>query len=390
MRLLWLTDDHLPHRGGSRIVYHNICSNIEGERPCLVTRWIDGCGRFDAECGYRIKRVRVPFLKAASALGAEEMTLYAPLLLACIAEVMKKRPDILHCGEPLASGLVGYAAGRLFGIPYVVWLHDNPFGQVSRLRHPLKRFLCSRAAGIATSCGYARDAVIAEGYDPGRVGLVHPGVDTAVFRPSGGGERVRRRFGLEGKKVLLTVSRLLPQKGQDTLIRVLPLLAAAHPEIVYLVGGEGPHRGALEALSRAVGVSDRVIFAGFIPQEELPRYYNSCDLFVMLNRDVGGLSWEGFGIVLLEASACGKPVIGGRAGGVKDSVIDGVTGFLVSTDDEGEIVRRIDTLLTDAGLAGRMGAAGAERARRSFSWKESARKTMAFSEAVAAAARGRG
>ena len=384
MRLLWLTDDYLPHRGGSRIVYHNICAGMRGDRPCLVTRWIEGCRRFDEACPYPIRRVRVPFLKAAMAVGVEEMSLYLPLLSACISEIVKRKPDVLHCGEPLASGLVGFAAGKMFGIPYVIWLHDNPFGHVSRLRHPLKRFLCSRADGIATSCGYARDAVIAEGYAPDRVCLIQPGVDTDVFKPSHGWESVRRKLGIEGRKVLLTVSRLLPQKGQDMVIRVLPKLAAAHPDLVYLIAGEGPHRGALEELARSLGVRDRVIFAGFIHQEELADYYNACDLFIMLNRDVDGLSWEGFGIVLLEASACGKPVIGGRAGGVEDSVIDGVTGFLVPPGDKGEITRKIDRLLGDAALAGRMGEAGAERARLSFSWDESARKTLDFSKMIAA------
>lgn len=383
MRLLWLTDDYLPHRGGSRIVYHNICAGIRGERPVLVTRWVKGCWSFDEACRYTVRRVRVPFLKAASSAGAAEVALCPALLSACGAEIMRRRPDVLHCGEPLASGLAGYAAGAVFGIPYVVWLHDNPFGQASRLRHPLKRFVCSRAAGIATSCGYARDAAVASGCPPERIRLIQPGVDAAVFRPSSGGQRVRKELGIDGRRVLLTVSRLLPQKGQDTVIRVLPDLVAEHPDIVYLIGGEGPHREALEKLAGLLGVRDRVIFAGFIPQEELPDYYNACDLFIMLNREVGGLSWEGFGIVFLEASACGKPVIGGKAGGVGDSVADGVTGFLVPPRDHGEIRRKIDLLLTDADLAVRMGKAGAERARCSFSWEESVRRVLDFSAGVA-------
>ncbi|MDP8247610.1 MAG: glycosyltransferase family 4 protein [Candidatus Tritonobacter lacicola] len=383
MRLLWLTDDYLPHRGGSRIVYHNICARIVDAQLCMMTRWMDGCGVFDRTAGYRIERVRVPFLNMASAAGVAELALYLPFLFAGIAEVRRRRPDILHCGEALASGLVGFVIRKMFGIPYVIWLHDNPFGPVSRLRYPLKRFLCLHADGIAASCNYARDAIIGEGYKGERAELINPGVDTSLFRPSGAGARLRARLGLGKKKVILTLSRLLSHKGQDMVIRALPGLISGHPDLVYLIGGAGPQREALEELARVVGVRDRVIFAGFIPQDEIADYYNACDIFIMLNREAEGVSWEGFGIVFLEASACGKPVIGGRPGGVEDSILDGVTGFLVPPEDVDEIVRRVNLLLGDGALARRMGAAGMERARSGFTWTESARKTLAFSEKIA-------
>ncbi len=382
MRLLWLTDDFLPHRGGSRIVYYNICSRIKGNPLCLVTRWKDGCEAFDKATGYRIKRVRIPFLKFASALGVEELSLFLPFLFTCIAETIRRRPDIIHCGEPLASGLVGYIIKKIFRIPYVIWLHDNPFGLVSRFRYPLRRFLCFHADGIVACCDYARNAIIKEGYPGERVDLITPGVDTSVFKPSGAGERVRSGLGLGGRKVLLTISRLLPHKGQDMVIRAIPRRLSLHPDLAYLIGGTGPYRQALEELAHSIGVSDRVIFAGFIPQDEICDYYNACDLFIMLNRDVEGLSWEGFGIVFLEASACGKPVIGGRAGGVTDSIIDGVTGLLVNPEDVDEITRSVNLLLGDGELARRMGAAGLERAWSGFSWEDGSWKTLAFSERV--------
>ena len=377
-----MTDDFLPHRGGSRIVYHNICDRIVDNPLCMMTRWVEGCEEFDRAAAYRIERVRVPLLNTASAVGAEELALYIPFLCAGIAEVRRMRPDILHCGEPLANGLVGFLIRKMFGIPYVIWLHDNPFGPVSRLRYPLKRFLCIHADGIAACCNYARDAIIGEGYAGERVELINPGVDTSVFRPSGAGEKVRARLGLGKKKVLLTLSRLLPHKGQDMVIRALPRLLSRYPDLVYLIGGAGPHLEALGELARSVGVEDRVIFAGFVPQDEIADYYNACDLFIMLNREVDGLSWEGFGIVFIEASACGKPVIGGRAGGVTDSIRDGETGLLVDPENLDEIVKSVDAIIGDGELARRMGAAGLEWAGSGFSWEDRARKTLVFSEKI--------
>ncbi len=389
MRLLWVTDNYLPHRGGSRVVYHNICRELGNDQVCVVTKWMEGCKAFDSSAGYPIERFRVPFLKIFSALGIEDLYLIFPLLLKTTVNVIRKRPDVIHCGEALASGLVGYIIRKVFGIPYIVWLHDNPFGPVSRFRYPLRRHICLGASGIATACSYARDEVKEAGVKSDRIDLVYPSVDTAIFKPTDGGGRLRARFDIEGKKVLLTISRLLPHKGQDTVIRLLPRLLSMHHDLVYLIGGCGPYRKTLEDLACSLGVTDRVIFAGFIPQEEIADYYNASDLFIMLNREVDGLSLEGFGIVFLEASACGKPVIGGRSGGVSDSILDGTSGFLVDPRDEGEVAEKIDLLLRDLKLAEKMGAAGLKHARNDFSWRESARRTMAFSERLAGAAKRR-
>lgn len=382
MRLLWLTDDYLPHMGGSRVVYHNVCRKIGGDSLCLITRWIEGCGKFDTEAGYRIRRVHFPVPTFSSKHGIEEFSLFLPLLLAASSEARRGRPDVIHCGEPLASGLIGYLMRKMYRIPYIIWLHDNPFGPVSRLRHPLRKFLCLRADGIITCCNYSRDAIMREGYPESRIQLVNPSVDTSVFRPSDEGERVRERLGLKGKKVLLTISRLLPHKGQDMVIRALPELIKLHPDLVYLIGGTGPHRQPLEGLARALGVGERVIFTGSLRQDEIADYYNACDLFIMLNREVGGLSWEGFGIVFIEASACGKPVIGGRAGGVMDSILDGRTGLLADPLDIQGIVKSVHRLIADEELSRRMGAAGLEWAQSGFSWEDRAHKTLAFSERI--------
>lgn len=389
MKMLWLSDDYFPSRGGSRALYHNICCRVPREDVCVITRWVPGCENFDRGNPYRIVRVAAPFMKIADAMGAPECALVIPLLMNALRMLRREKFDIIHCGETVASGLAGFIASRLLSIPFIIWIHDNPCGPVSRVRYRLKRYLCLRAHGIAVSCNFAREQAIRAGVPEGRIARITPGVDTSVFTPSQRGKKIRERLGIVNKRVLLTISRLLPHKGQDMVIRVLPRLGERHPDSVYLIGGVGPCREPLERLACERGVRERVLFLGPVPQAELADYYNACDLFIMLNREVAGVSWEGCGIVFLEAGACGRPVIGGRSGGVSDSISDRETGLLVDPENEDEIVGAIDMLLDDPALAARMGRAGAERVRKYFRWDEAAASTVAFSERVVKTTRGR-
>jgi phosphatidylinositol alpha-1,6-mannosyltransferase len=130
-------------------------------------------------------------------------------------------------------------------------------------------------------------------------------------------------------------------------------------------------------LARKNGIDGKVIFAGRLPDEKLPEYYAACDVFVMLSREVrtrnGGTLGEGFGIVFLEAGACGKPVIGGRTGGISDAVLDGVTGLLVDPDDHYAVAKAIISILKDGDLAHRLGSQGCDRVRRELTWDDTAK-----------------
>ncbi|MCX6356955.1 MAG: glycosyltransferase family 4 protein [Candidatus Aureabacteria bacterium] len=388
MRILLLTDSYLPRRGGSRVVYHEICARLGGDTARVVTRTMPGDDTFDRGAGYQIARVRIPGGRFCERIGLAECACVIPLLARGLSVARRWRPDVIQCGEALASGLSGSILARSIGVPCIVWLHDNALGPRSRVRHPLRRRIITGAGGIIAACRFARDEALRCGVRDKRVALIRPGVDAGFFAPPDSREQARERLNIKGKKVLLTISRILPQKGQDTVIRALPRLVREHPDLVYLIAGEGPYRGQLERLASELNVAERVVFLGPVPQEELPRYYGACDLFIMLNREVGGVSWEGLGIVFLEASACGAPVIGGKSGGTADSVVHGQTGFLVAPEDESEVASTVGLLLGDPALARRMGEAGRERVVREFSWERSAREVRAFCEQVCAWRRG--
>lgn len=199
---------------------------------------------------------------------------------------------------------------------------------------------------------------------------VPSGVDPARFRPDAAArDRIRRRYGLGGRPVVVCVSRLVPRKGQDALVRALPLLRSRVPDAALLLVGDGRYGERLRALARDVGVADHVVFTGAVPAEELPAHYVAGDVFSMPCRTRGaGLDVEGLGIVFLEAAASGLPVVAGRSGGAPETVREGVTGHVVDGRGTGEIASSLADLLARPARAAEMGAAGREWVTQRWTW----------------------
>ena len=172
---------------------------------------------------------------------------------------------------------------------------------------------------------------------------IRPGADPARFRPGLPGGELLERLGVSGRPTLLTVSRIVKAnryKGHDVVLRALPEVIRAVPNVAYVIAGDGDDVDYLRRLASECGVHNNVMFAGRVSDDELPLLYNACDAFIMCSREdrtQRGILAEGFGIALLEASACGKPVIAGRSGGMADAVQDGVTGLLVNPVNIAEV-----------------------------------------------------
>jgi phosphatidylinositol alpha-1,6-mannosyltransferase len=197
-----------------------------------------------------------------------------------------------------------------------------------------------------------------------------PGVDVDRFRLDVDGAEVRARHALTNRPVIVCVSRLVPRKGQDVLLRALPLVHRAVPDAAVLLVGRGRYRGHLEALAAQLGISSAVVFTGGVPHGDLPAHYAAGDVFAMPCRTRrAGMDVEGLGIVYLEASACGLPVVAGDSGGAPDAVRDGETGYVVDGRDVPAVAERLVGLLTDAGLRARMGTAGRAWVERSWRWE---------------------
>jgi phosphatidylinositol alpha-1,6-mannosyltransferase len=193
-------------------------------------------------------------------------------------------------------------------------------------------------------------------------------VDADVFTPAADGGAVRERYRLVGRPVVVCVSRLMPRKGQDTLIEAWPAVRAAVPGAALLLVGGGPSRSRLEKAVDAAGLRADVVLTGSVPWEQLPAHYAAGDVFAMPCRTRNrGLDVEGLGIVYLEASATGLPVVAGDSGGAPDAVLEGETGFVVPGGDADTLTTRLVALLTDPELRRRLGARG--RAWVSEEWR---------------------
>ncbi len=281
---------------------------------------------------------------------------FARLLLA----LRKLKPDRV---------LVGHAHPRLllpailYGKRYALITHGNDFlaGQ-KRWHRPLFNWLLRRARPLITN-SHANAARLRT-LGCGQPIVIYPGTDP-------------RRFSMKqadsDRLTLLTVGRLAPRKGIDTVLQALPAVLSEFPDLHYRIAGEGPDRGRLEALVREFRLSDRVEFLGYIPPERLPAVYQSASVFVMPAREeVAAGSIEGFGIVYLEAAASGLPVIAGRSGGAAEAVRHGETGFLVVPDDPQHLADTVIRLLRDSDLRVRMGKAGREWVEREMNWDRAA------------------
>jgi phosphatidylinositol alpha-1,6-mannosyltransferase len=201
---------------------------------------------------------------------------------------------------------------------------------------------------------------------------MYPGADVDAFRPDLDVDEIRARHGLGGRPIVVCVSRLVPRKGQDVLIRAMPDVVRRVPDAALLIVGDGPYRPALERLAFEAPPRS-VILAGEVGEDELPRYYAAGDVFAMPCRTrKGGLEVEGWGNVFIEAAACGRPVVVGDSGGARESLVDGVTGHLVEGANVQQVADTVAGLLEDPARAAAMGRAGRERVERSFTWPRAA------------------
>jgi len=201
---------------------------------------------------------------------------------------------------------------------------------------------------------------------------MHPGVDTSRFTPAPASAAVRERLGWSNRRVILTVGALQKRKGQDMLIRALPAIRAQCPDVLYAIAGEGWERPYLEQLAAEHGVSDVVQFRGTPPDGELVECYQQCDLFALPNRQVGW-DFEGFGIVLLEAQACGKPVIAGQSGGTAEAMDPSQTGELVACDAPDALAEAAVRLLERADYRDQLGARARPWVVEHYDWRAIAR-----------------
>lgn len=385
MKTLFLTDYYLPHAGGSRVYYHNLLKNWVAQFPdrvTVLTKKVPGWEQFDRQESAGSLRILRQFKPLPDWKVRQLPKIVFPL--SCVmTSLLREEVDLIHVGDLYPQGVIGLGMKRLWGVPYVAYCHGEEITQTERYRFQprVRNRIYLEADGVVAACEFARQHLLRIGIPEERIHKISPGVDWERFSPHPPSPELVRQLSLQGKKVLLTVSRLCPRKGHDIVMKAMAKLIHVMPELHYLIVGRGPEEGRLRGIAAELGLRNAVSFVGYVPEEQLPQFYDLCDLFVMPNREEDG-DVEGFGMVFLEASAAGKPVVGGRSGGTNDSVLDGVTGFLVDPEDIAELAARLKQVIVDPSLRQKLGDAGLRRARSEFDWGTRARRLREISSAV--------
>jgi phosphatidylinositol alpha-1,6-mannosyltransferase len=365
---LMLSADYKPQPGGIAEHAFKVARSLaaRGAEVTVLAPAVAGARRFDGEHGFRT--YRVPRIPGAEAAAYFMVGLYA---------VLRHRIGVVYVATSHPCALVCRLLRILIDFRFTVTVHAHEVVYAGKsLRSRLKSVLRPlQIAAIASGdrvfavSDFTRQALVNAGVPDRKIATIYNGIDVEDLDIDVDVPGVVSRLGLGGKRVILTVARLDIHKGHDVVLRALPSIARAVPDVVYVIVGEGGMRPRLEALARELGLADRVVFTGSIPRTDVVALFKACDVFVMLSRIEGG-SAEGFGIVFLEAGALGKPVVGGRAGGIPDAVEDGVTGLLVDPLSPEDGASAITRILLDRALAARLGAAGSERTRTRFTWNK--------------------
>lgn len=365
-KILFITNDFGPRAGGIESFVMGLIENLPQTSVIVYTSRQPDTAQYDrswfADYGVRVIRDRASVL------------LPTPRVARALHRIVKESSIEIICfgaAAPLgllASGLRRAGVKRIVAITHgheVWWAKVFPFSWV------LRRI--GERVDALTYLGEFTKREISKALSPdARSAMVRlaPGIDIEHFSLEGSENLLRAELNLEAKKVVVSVGRLVKRKGQDRLIEALPAIRKAVPQAHLLFVGEGSYAKNLKKLVRKKGVAEAVTFVGRVRYADLPKYFGVGEVFAMPSRSrYAGLEVEGLGIVYLEASACGLPVVAGRSGGAPDAVVEGKTGRVVDGNNVAEISRVIIDLLSSEAGRKEMGKNGRAWVVEQWSWK---------------------
>jgi len=387
---LLLAQDFPPMGGGISRLYAELARRYPRGELIVSTPQDPDAAEVDAELVAVVDRLPVDRRRTKSLPGLLLWSRRAASL------ARQHRVRFVYCGNVKPAGYPARWVFERCRVPYVIYFHgadllsEQHKIRQSRFKRRSTRAIMGGAAVLMTNSTWTRNLALAVLGELGRDGhgqrlrVVHLGTDPGQFRPGVDGTELRARFELPdgGGRWLLTVARLVAHKGVDTVIRALPAIMERAPDVRYAVAGGGAERERLEQLAAKTGVADRVRFLGEVSERDLPALYNLAEVYVGASRRAELIGVEGFGIALVEASACGVPVVAGNSGGVPDAVRDGETGFLVPPEDPAAFADAICRLLGDRELAGRVGGAGRRAVETYYNWDRVVREFRAIEAEV--------
>jgi len=368
---LVITNDFPPRPGGIQTFVFELVRRFDPSTVTVLTSQWEGARDFDAAQEFDIVRV-----KGSVLLPTRSVRTIAREL------IVSKGVDTVLYGAAAPLGLLASSFSEL-GIKHQVGIthgHEAGWAITPVTRQALRKI--GRNLDVLTYLGeYTKNKIgsVLDASSAAAMRQLTPGVDAEEFHPRNveRGSVLRAQVGFAGHPTIVCVSRLMERKGQDTLIRALPLISERIPDVRLLIVGSGSYEDALRKLVVKMNVQDYVHFTGKVPQAELPYWYAAGDVFAMPCRTRNaGWDVEGLGIVFLEASATGLPVVAGDSGGAPDAVRDGHTGVVVDGTNVEEVSRVLVELLSDPGHAAALGAAGRRWVEQQWTWERTFNRLM--------------
>jgi phosphatidylinositol alpha-1,6-mannosyltransferase len=277
----------------------------------------------------------------------------------------------IHCGRVLPEGVIAYLLNIVTGIPYVCYVHGEDLETAKSSRE--QYFICGqvikRAKMIVCNSQNSAD-IVAEFGEAAKAKskVMHPGVDKNMFFPASANQQIKDDLGWGKRRVALTVGRLQARKGQDMMIKAVPKIVEQYPDFLYAIVGGGEQKQELISLVADLNLTEHVMFMSEISDEQMVQCYQQCDLFILPNRTINQ-DIEGFGMVLVEAQSCGKPVIAGDSGGTKETMLDGQTGYVIDATSVSTISAKVCAMLDDDDSLQSMGHAAREHVVNHLDWQ---------------------
>jgi len=366
-RILLLTESYAPEIGGIQNYLSELVAQLSPAHTFVLAEKQVNADAWDAQRKYKIVRFDMSRFSVP-----RWRSVYKQLEKA----VVEFQPEVIVCGKALFEGR---AANRIFkktGIPYVVMTYGmeiNTWLKNWKTKRDLLNVL-GNAQNIFVINEQIKSCLIKELKSKGNVNCeskfikMYPGVDDYFSQPCEDGEKIKKELEIEGKKVIVSVCRIVHRKGIDVVINAMKNIGNEVPEAVYLVLGDGSEKNSLEKLAQEKGVDKKVKFLGRVSREKLRAVFQISDLFVLTPRDEDG-NMEGFGIVYLEAAMAGLCAVGSRSGGVPEAIMNNQTGLLAQENDVDDTAGKIIKLLKDDVLRRGLADNAHARAKSEFSWQ---------------------
>ncbi|MBL4631741.1 MAG: glycosyltransferase family 4 protein [Paraglaciecola sp.] len=374
-KVLVLTENFPPISGGSGRWFWELYSRLPKEQYLILADDIDGAAQFDKT--HELNILRMPLKSSQWGFKSIRGLKFYWRVLRQIRKIIKQHNIThIHCGRVIHEGVTAWLLKIITGTPYLCFIHgeDVETAATSGELNLMVKQVCKHAdilicnshnsANIVKRLHYAGDE---------KIEVLHPGVDASLFVPSADDEVFKQQMGWQGRKVIITVGRLQARKGQDMMLRATALLKEQFPEILYAVIGRGGCLDSLQALSTELGINDHVQFLTEVTDPQMIQCYQQSDIFILPNRTIDN-DIEGFGMVLVEAQSCGKPVIAGDSGGTKETMCLNESGYVIDCTDEKLISTTIAKLLADPAKREKMGQIGRRHVESQLDWQAHVQK----------------